>query len=110
MASTTIVELIDDVDGRKADETVSFALDGRSLEIDLSAANATKLRAAVQPYIDAGRRVGRSGRTTRTAADARSREEMQAIQEWARASGYQVSDRGRVSAEILDAYDKAPNA
>jgi hypothetical protein len=110
MPSTTIVELIDDVDGKKGDETVTFALDGRTYEIDLSAANAAKLRAAVQPYLDAGRRVGRSARSTRPAGRGRGREETQSIRDWARASGYQVSDRGRTSAEILEAYDKAPNA
>ena len=57
MARKTIVELTDDLDGKKAAETVSFALDGRPMEIDLSSANAAKLRKALEPYIEAGRRV-----------------------------------------------------
>jgi len=58
MAKTVIVKLTDDIDGRDADETVRFALDGRSYEIDLSEANASQLRAAFQPYIENGRPSG----------------------------------------------------
>ena len=55
MAKTVIVKLTDDIDGGDADETVQFALDGRSYEVDLSAANASKLRDALKPYIENGR-------------------------------------------------------
>jgi Lsr2 len=58
MAKTVIVKLTDDFDGSDADETVFFALDGRSYEIDLSADNASKLRAALRPYVDVGRSSG----------------------------------------------------
>ncbi|MDP9220626.1 MAG: Lsr2 family protein [Actinomycetota bacterium] len=111
MASKTIVELTDDLDGKKADETVSFAVDGVGYEIDLSARNAKALRSALADYITAGRRTrtsaarGRAGSPTR-----RDKEQTQAIREWARASGYPISDRGRISAEVVEAYDAAPNA
>ena len=59
MAKTVIVKLTDDLDGGDADETIHFALDGRSYEVDLSAANASKLRDALKPYIEKGR--GSSG-------------------------------------------------
>ena len=68
MAKTVIVKLTDDIDGGDADETIQFALDGRSYEIDLSAANASKLRSALKPYIenarvdDGGRRRSRTPR------------------------------------------------
>ena len=58
MAKTVIVKLTDDIDGGDADETVRFALDGRSYEIDLSSANASDLRSALQRYIDHGRPSG----------------------------------------------------
>jgi hypothetical protein len=61
MAKTVIVKLTDDIDGGDADETVRFALDGRSYEIDLSATNASKLRHALQPFIDQGRAAGGGG-------------------------------------------------
>ncbi len=55
MAKTVIVKLTDDIDGGDADETIHFALDGKSYEVDLSAANASKLRDALKPYIEKGR-------------------------------------------------------
>jgi hypothetical protein len=63
MAKTVIVKLTDDIDGGDADETVRFALDGRSYEIDLSSANATALRAAVQFYVEKGRPSGDATRS-----------------------------------------------
>ena len=62
MAKTVIVKLTDDIDGGDADETVQFALDGRSYEVDLSAANAAKLRDALKPYIEKGRGTSGGGR------------------------------------------------
>ena len=55
MAKTVIVKLTDDIDGGDADETIQFALDGRSYEVDLSTDNASKLRDALKPYIENGR-------------------------------------------------------
>ena len=62
MAKTVIVKLTDDIDGGDADETIQFALDGRSYEVDLSAANASKLRDALKPYIEKGRARRRESR------------------------------------------------
>jgi Lsr2 len=56
MAQVTNIRLVDDIDGTGADESVSFGIDGRSLEIDLSNENAEKLRAVFAPYIAAARR------------------------------------------------------
>jgi hypothetical protein len=109
MASRTIVELTDDIDGKKADETVTFAVDGVTYEIDLSAKNAKALRGAFDQYIAAARRGGRGARRTGGTPARRDREQTQAIREWARASGYTVSDRGRISAEIVEAYNSAPS-
>ena len=64
MAKTVIVKLTDDLDGGDADETISFALDGRSYEVDLSTANASKLRDSLKPYIEKGR-VSSSGSRAR---------------------------------------------
>jgi hypothetical protein len=66
MAKTVIVKLTDDIDGGDADETVHFALDGKSYEIDLSASNAAKLRDAIRPYIDKGRASGGGSRSRPT--------------------------------------------
>ena len=56
MAQVTRVRLVDDLDGSEADESISFALDGLALEIDLSNDNADKLRDIFAPYIAAARR------------------------------------------------------
>jgi hypothetical protein len=112
MAQKVQVILVDDVDGGEAEETVSFALDGVSYEIDVSADNAEALREAIAPWIGHARRVG--GRVSgRRAAAARSRNgsstkpDLGEVRAWARENGYQVSDRGRVSSEVLAAYENA---
>ena len=105
MAQRVQVLLVDDLDGSAAAETVTFACDGVTYEIDLAKSNAAKFRAELAPWIAAGRRVpGKQSRAgTRKPADA----EVSKIREWARANGYSVSDRGRISAEIQAAYHKA---
>jgi Lsr2 len=113
VAQRTIVRLVDDLDGKElkaaSAERVAFSLDGISYEIDLGARNAKALRAVFAPYIEAGRRTSRGGaRRTRTARGLVSRRDPQqakAIRDWARAGGHAVSERGRISAEILAAYE-----
>ncbi|MCL2780308.1 MAG: Lsr2 family protein [Actinomycetia bacterium] len=113
MAKKVQVTLVDDIDQGSAAETVQFGLDGTSYEIDLSKANAKKLRDALATYIEHARRAsgGRGARrgASRTGrAPARTdREQVQAIREWARKNGYKVSDRGRVPATVMEAYHAA---
>ncbi|WP_018157145.1 histone-like nucleoid-structuring protein Lsr2 [Demetria terragena] len=107
MAQKVIVQLLDDVDGQTADETVTFGLDGVTYEIDLSAANAAKLRDELATWVGHGRRVGGRRATGGRTPVRASRSDLGAIREWGRSNGYQVSDRGRVSQELQDAYDKA---
>ena len=114
MARQTVVQLIDDLDGSEAQGTVAFGLDGTNYEIDLSGQHASGLRDAFAPYVAHGRKVGRpSARghralTPRGMAPARAdRQQAAAIRVWARASGYTVSDRGRISAEITQAFQAA---
>ncbi len=106
MAQKVVVHLLDDLDGSDADETVQFGLDGVSYEIDLSDANAGKLRDALAEYVGSARRVG--GRRRRSArSEPRAVSSAAEVREWARANGYQVSDRGRVPADVQEAYDAA---
>ena len=108
MAQRVEVKLIDDLDGGDADETVTFAIDGVSYEIDLSGKNAKKLRDVLAPWTGHARRSGstRPGSRRRSAAGAK-RSDLAAVREWARGHGHKVSDRGRISAEVQAAYDKA---
>lgn len=108
MAKVTTVEIIDDIDGSKADETVSFALDGVSYEIDLNGGNAAALRDALALYISHGTRVGgRKARAARGGGAAMDKDRITEIREWARKNGHTVSDRGRLSAAVVAAYDAA---
>ncbi len=106
MAQRVEITLVDDIDGGKASETVTFSLDGVAYEIDLSDKNARKIRDDFANWTGHARRSGGS-RTARKRATATKRTDLGEVREWARANGHSVSDRGRISAEVQDAYDKA---
>jgi hypothetical protein len=108
VAQKVQVILSDDIDGGQADETVQFAVDGVSYEIDLSDANAEALRGLLAPYVEAARRVGgRSSRRALRSQPPAPRVDLSDVRAWARENGYQVSDRGRVSSEVRAAYEAA---
>jgi hypothetical protein len=114
MAQRVQIVLEDDLDGGVAAETVTFGLDGVSYEIDLSDKNAGKLRDEFATWIGHARRSGgrraagrRSGSGSSSTSSASSRRDLSAVRAWARSNGHQVSDRGRVSAAVQEAYDKA---
>ena len=108
MAQKVQVLLVDDLDGGEADETVTFALDGKTYEIDLTTDNADKLRGLLDPYTEGGRRTGGRAAGGRTKARARGGSQDTAkIRAWAKENGYEVNDRGRVPATIREAYEKA---
>ena len=106
MAKRVQVIHTDDIDGSEAAETINFALDGVNYSIDLSVENAKKLRDAFAPFIAVGER----DRSTRRVGTARRKSAGTAatdIRAWAAAQGMQVSARGRVSAEVREAYERA---
>ena len=110
MAKQTTVTMVDDLDGSEAAEQVEFAVDGRSYEIDLSAANSAKLRDVLAPFVSAARRAG--GRRPAAAPPApprpvADRQQNQAIREWAVAQGMKISERGRIPSNVLEAYHKS---
>jgi Lsr2 len=118
MAQQVDVRYVDDLDGSDASGTVSFALDGRSYEIDLSDDNAAKLRDALASFVGAARRSGgttasRRSRTSRSTPDnvepptRSNREETAAIRTWARENGHEVSERGRIPKAVVQAYQAA---
>lgn len=109
MAKRVIHELIDDMNGQPADESVTFGLDGVQYEIDLTTKNAAKLRTVLAPFVAAATKVGRGGiargRDGRGRSTPRTDRQLnQAIREWAVANGIPVSDRGRIKQEIVDRY------
>ncbi|MFI6079219.1 Lsr2 family protein [Actinoplanes sp. NPDC051343] len=110
MSKQIITVLTDDLDGSGADRTLEFGFDGVNYTIDLSDKNVGKLRKALDPYLAAATRVGRTGASGRIASRAEaapnraSREQNQAIREWAAKNGYEVSERGRIPASIAEAF------
>ena len=113
MAKTVITQITDDLDGSNGAETISFGYRGTTYEIDLGRKNANAFDKLMKPYLDAARKVAaaRSGRRAssngRRGSRSRHANELASIREWARAQGYSVSDRGRISANIMDAYNAA---
>ena len=112
MAQKTIVQLIDDLDGGEAVETVGFALDGVEYTIDLSDANAKKLRDGLALFVDRAQRAGRlhgskrpATHTTSSSYSGRGREANEAVRNWARKNNIEVNSRGRIAREIYDKYD-----
>jgi hypothetical protein len=107
MAQKVHVVLVDDLDGGPADETVTFGLDGVGYEVDLSAANADRLRDLLAPYVAGARRIGGGRRSGAPRARSASSGDSAAIRTWAKANGHPVSERGRISAQVREAYAKA---
>lgn len=118
MARRIVHQLVDDLDGTVLEvgegETVLFSLDGVAYEIDLTEGNASALRDAFAPYIGAARSVssrgsggGRGGSSSASKRRRTGQQDYSAIREWAKANGHQVSERGRVPASVLEAYEAA---
>ena len=108
-----ITQVTDDLDGSAGAETISFAYRGTNYEIDLGRRNASAFDKMMWPYADAARKVtapraGRRGSSDGRRTSRRSSAcELASIREWARAQGYSVSNRGRISANVMEAYEKA---
>ena len=107
MARTVSVVTTDDLNGSAGAETVTFGLDGVSYSIDLGEVNTAKLAAAFAPYVQAGRRVSRPGRRRAAGRPAAERVDRAAVRAWAREAGLAVSERGRISTEIMRRYEDA---
>jgi hypothetical protein len=109
MAQRVQILLEDDLDGSEASETISFGLDGTSYEIDLNEKNAAALRDALATYVGHARKVGGSRRGRRSSGSSSSGGGASAkdIREWARSSGHKVPERGRIPADVREAYEAA---
>lgn len=113
MARRIVHQLVDDLDGTVLEvgdgETVLFSLDGVAYEIDLTDQNAAAFRELLAPYLAAARSV--SSRTSSAPAARKRRrsgqQDFSVIREWAKKNGYQVSERGRVPASVIEAYEAA---
>ncbi|MDX1876084.1 Lsr2 family protein [Mycolicibacterium sp. 120266] len=114
MAERVVRQLIDDIDGSEipdgAGERVVFSLRGTEYQIDLSNSNLAKFEKALKPYVEAGSKLrGRGVRRVKSVGSTgpSGREQLAAIRDWARSNGYEVSDRGRIKAEVVEAFEAA---
>jgi Lsr2 len=109
MAQKVEVTLVDDLDGGKADETIVFGLGTARYEIDLSAGNAKQFRESLAKYIEVARREGatRSGGRRGAAKAAAAGPNTADVREWAKSQGYEVSERGRVSKDLIVRFQEA---
>ncbi len=121
MAKVTRVQIVDDLDGTVLDDgeaqTVEFSLDGQAYTIDLKTEHAQQLRDALAPWVAHATRVSSSRRAASNGSSRRSSstrsasgmtpEELNEVREWARSNGYQVADRGRIKASVLEAFEAA---
>ncbi len=111
MATVTRTFLVDDLDGSTEDvENVRISLDGANFEIDLSAANAARLREKLAKYVAHGTRVTpqKTRRSRRVVTSPVSgRDQVQAVRDWGRQNGFEVSARGRIPRSIQDAFAAA---
>src|SRR5256885_2142632 len=117
MTKRVTIEIVDDTNGSRAEQTVPFGLDGVAYEIDLSTTNANALREALAPYVAAARRTG--GRRIKVAVGQPTDSTQQEpeprtnytathdIRTWARANGYEVADQGRISRTVVEAYQSS---
>lgn len=104
MARLVRVVHIDDVDGSEGASPVEFSIGSDAYTIDLTEDNEQALREALAPFIEKAEKITRrrGGANTRTAP---KRSNNTAIREWARENGYDVSSRGRIAADIVEAYE-----
>ncbi len=110
MAQKVNVLLVDDLDGEsEATETVRFGIDGRDLELDLSADNAAAMREALGKYVDAARKTGSSKKGRAPARQNATDVDPKAVRAWAAANGHEVSPRGRIPASVVEQFRAAGN-
>ena len=118
MAEIFIRQLIDDLDGKSIDtglgHEVTFSYQGADYRIDLRPGNADKIEAAFAPYIKVAEKVSSAGKArtklstaTKTSGSGRSVDQLKAIRDWAGKNGFDVSPRGRIKADVIDAFDAA---
>lgn len=107
MAKTVSVIVTDDLDGSADAETVIFSFDGLTYEVDLGKKNRTAFEKVLAPYVAAGRKAPRGGRRRVVSRPDESRVDRSAVRTWAKSAGLKVSERGRISAEVMRQYEEA---
>lgn len=108
MAQKVLVNMIDDLDGTEAHQTVQFGLDGKSYAIDVSDRNERRLRKIFTKYLPHARKLGCAGRgrpSTRTTG-RQPRDTARRIRDWAAQNGHELAGRGRIPVDVIEAYER----
>ncbi|WJN63064.1 Lsr2-like DNA bridging protein [Streptomyces phage phiScoe3] len=100
-----IIDLVDDIDGSGNATTVSFALDGKSYEIELNKTNEKKLRKALDPYIEKAREVRSPSPARRPRRNGKV--DNAAVRTWAAENGIEVAATGRIPGAVIEQYKAA---
>ena len=106
MAKQTFTKVLDDISGEEGAETYSFSINGTEYSIDLSEKNAAKFEKALAPFVEKATKVG-SRRRASAASSATGRKDLTQVRAWAKKHKIAISDRGRVSKDVLAQYDAA---
>lgn len=113
MSQKVSITLVSDLTGTEIaegkGETVTFALDGSTFELDLTTSEAKELRKAFDKYVSVARKVGRA-KGSRSTTSKHSKEELANVRAWAKANGHDVSERGRIASSVMDAYTASRGA
>lgn len=112
MAKKIIEVITSDISGEELapgqGETVLFSVGGTEYSIDLTDAEVKEFHSTLDPYIkNATKLAGRGKPSRKSTGSGRSPEELAAARAWLKEHGHDVSDRGRVKAELLDLFDKS---
>lgn len=109
MARKQVVQFIDDLDGKILDEfvTVRWSLGDKQYEFDTSPAHADKFYSALETYVSASRRTTSARQSRSGTGTAKPATQIAVIREWARSNGYEVNNRGRIPAPIIEAFEAA---
>lgn len=114
MARVTEVVYVDDIDGSELTDdnrdVVLFSYDGVDYRLDVSCDNAEAVRTTLADLAAKATAVDKPANKQATARAKRARERTRKIRTWARQQGMEVSSRGRLSAEIVAAYEEAMGA
>ena len=102
-----LVTMTDDLDGGKAESSVSFGYQGTNYEIDLSKRNSAAMEKVLATYLAVARKVPSTRRSAGRSSSRAAKSDLPAIREWAQENGYQVSGRGRIAADVQEAYRAA---
>lgn len=104
MSTRTIY--VSDISGEPEAQRATLGYDGEWHEIDLSPVELKALTTTLEPYLEAGRRLGRTlDAAHKPVVPETTPEEREEIRAWGRENGFEFAERGRIPKKLQRAYD-----